>query len=137
MPNADVIAGKAGIVTRCLDRIAQVTSGAASTMTAVDVEDIIVLNLQRAIQACIDIMTHVCAEENLGTPASAGDGFAALAGAGYMDKELAVELKKMVGFRNLSVHEYDEIDSELLRAIVDKHLDDLRHFVSIMIQRFA
>ena len=106
-------------------------------MTAVDVEDIIVLNLQRAIQACIDIMTHVCAEENLGTPASAGDGFAALAGAGYMDKELAVELKKMVGFRNLSVHEYDEIDSELLRAIVDKHLDDLRHFVSIMIQRFA
>ena len=136
MPNPDVIAGKAGIVTRCLERIAHVTSEASPSLTVVDVEDILVLNLQRAIQACIDIMTHVCAEENLGMPASAGDGFAVLAGAGYMDRELAVELKKMVGFRNLH-HEYDEIVPELLRAIVDEHLDDLRRFISIMIQRFG
>jgi hypothetical protein len=75
MPNADVIAGKAGIVARCLARIAQVTSGASPSLTAVDVEDIIVLNLQRAIQACIDIMTHVCAELSMSTSTISGGLF--------------------------------------------------------------
>ncbi|MBL0175438.1 MAG: DUF86 domain-containing protein [Ignavibacteria bacterium] len=137
MVSADVIAGKTGIVTRCLDRIHTVTGGNPEAITSFDTEDIVVLNLQRAIQACIDMMMHVLAEENLGTPGSAGDGFTTLAAAGMIDAQLSIELKKMVGFRNLAIHEYDEIDRDLLKAILSKHLVDLRSFCSALILKFG
>ena len=137
MIDPDVIAGKAGIVARCLDRIHTVTQGNPSAISTFDTEDVVVLNLQRAIQACMDMMMHVVTEENLGMPATMGDGFVALAGTGLIDRSLAAELKKMVGFRNIAVHEYDEIDPEMLKGILTHHLTDLDQFASTMIQKFG
>jgi uncharacterized protein YutE (UPF0331/DUF86 family) len=137
MVNPDVVAGKVGIVTRCLERIRTVTRDDPATVADIDIEDIVVLNLQRAIQACIDLMTHILAEHNLGVPQSSAEGFAVLATTGIIRPALAAELRKMVGFRNLAVHEYDEIDSRLLIEILSHHLDDLRSFTSELLQRFC
>lgn len=137
MVDAVVIAAKAGIVARCLVRIDTVTKGVPTAVSNIDTADIVVLNLQRAIQACIDMMAHVLAEERLGVPASSGDGFVVLATTGIIENRLAIELKRMVGFRNLAVHEYDEIDITLLEAILRDHLDDLRTFSDSMLTRYC
>jgi len=74
MVDRDVIAAKVAIVTRCLARISSVTRDNPSAIEDIDIADIVVLNLQRSIQACIDIMTHLLGELNLGIPPSTAEG---------------------------------------------------------------
>lgn len=103
----------------------------------VDVDDIVLINLQRAVQAAMDLATHVVASEGWGLPDSAGSTFALLEKNGVVDSELAAKLQRMVGFRNIAVHEYQAIDPAIIEAIVSQHLPELRQFAGLIIQRFA
>jgi len=128
--DADVVLAKVAAIDRCLGRIADVTGGDPARLDELDVQDIVVLNLQRAAQASIDVAQHVVAEEALGLPSSMADTFAILRRHGRLDAELADQMRAMVGFRNVAVHAYEEIDADILRAIVDHHLLDLRGFAA-------
>ncbi len=86
---------------------------------------------QTAIEACIDAAQHVVADRGLGVPASNGAAFLSLADAGLLERELATVMAGAVGFRNILVHGYAEVDD----ARVVEHLDRrpaLRAFVSAM-----
>lgn len=86
---------------------------------------------QTAIEACIDAAQHVVADQGLGVPASNAAAFRSLAGAGLFDTELAATLAGAVGFRNVLVHGYAEIDDRRVVAHL-QHLDALRRFVAAM-----
>jgi uncharacterized protein YutE (UPF0331/DUF86 family) len=81
-----------------------------------------------AIEACIDAAHHVVADQGLGVPASNADAFRPLVGAGLTDTDLAATLAGAVGFRNVLVHDYAEVDERRVVA----HLGDLRRFVAAM-----
>lgn len=49
---------------------------------------------------------------------------------GVLDGDLAERLRRAVGFRNVSVHEYDEVDWRLVYRLVSERLGDFRSFVS-------
>ena len=86
---------------------------------------------QTAIEACIDAAQHVVADRGLGSPSSNADAFRLLAGTGMIDRELAATMAAAVGFRNVLVHGYAEVDE----AKVVEHLahrDALRTFVADM-----
>ena len=106
MIDRDLVLAKVETLDRCLARIAAVRSEANSALRAIDVQDITVLNLQRAVQAMIDVAAHVVASEALGTPDSLGASFTLLERAGILDGELAERMRRMTGFRNVAVHEY-------------------------------
>lgn len=86
---------------------------------------------QTAIEACIDAAQHVVADRGLGVPTSNADAFRSLAGAGLLNTELAATLAGAVGFRNVLVHGYAEVDDRLVVAHLG-HLDALRRFVAAM-----
>lgn len=91
---------------------------------------------QTAIEACIDAAQHVVADRGLGVPASNGAAFLALADGGVLDRELAVVMAGAVGFRNVLVHGYAEVDDE---RVVDHlvHRPALRSFVAAMTRLLA
>jgi len=93
------------------------------------------LNIQRATEACIDLAMHIVAEKSLGIPQSSRDGFELLYKSGIIDEELNKKLKAMVGFRNIVVRDYQNIDLDIVKKIVELHLGDMKQFASLMLKK--
>lgn len=126
MVEREKLTAKIAVIDRCLARIAEVRGERRKDLLPIDVEDIASLNLQRAIQAAIDLANHVASSEAYGTPDSTAGVFTLLQQKGVIDAELAGRLRRMVGFRNIAVHEYQTVDPAILEAILERHLGDLR-----------
>lgn len=135
MADRDVVLAKVATVDRCLARIEAVTSLDPDRLDDVDVCDIVVLNLQRATQACIDLAHHLVTDEAVGLPSSLADAFRLLEAHAELPPELAERMRAMVGFRNIAVHDYEALDPNILKAILVNHLDDLRGFCRYSIGR--
>ncbi len=121
VPDQDVFLAKIAIMKRCVATVRQVQQ---ADLPAWMRQDLTVLNLQRAVQAAIDLANAVIARYGLGLPSDYGQSFDLLARHQVVDPPAAKNLKKMVGFRNIAVHEYQEIDGKILLSIVEHHLDD-------------
>jgi uncharacterized protein YutE (UPF0331/DUF86 family) len=81
-----------------------------------------------AIEACVDVAQHICATEGCGPPADNGDAVRLLGTHGVLTPELAISMRKAVGFRNVLVHDYIEVDDEIVVRRL-KGLSDLDEFV--------
>ena len=131
MSTDDVVLNKAAAIERCIRRVREVYAGdPANLRDDLTKQDSIVLNLQRACEACIDLAMYLVRRARLGIPQESRDAFALLAAAGQLDAAVADGLVRMVGFRNVAVHDYTRLDLEIVRAIVERHLDDLLRFSS-------
>lgn len=123
----DVLLNKAAIIERCLRRIDEEYRGAEKELeTNFTKQDSIVLNLQRACEATIDMGNHVVRLRRLGIPQSSRDTFALLERAGLLDHGLSGRLQGMVGFRNVAVHDYQTLNLGVLRAILENNLGDFQ-----------
>ena len=126
MPD-DVLLNKCEIVERCLKRIQEDYEGHESELSDDFMrQDAILLNIQRMCEASIDLAMHVVRVRALGLPRESRGAFEFLKSAQLIDAELADKMMKMVGFRNLAVHNYQSIDLEILHAIINQHLNDFR-----------
>lgn len=93
-----------------------------------DIQAIIDRRMQLAIESCIDIATHLIAGLNLPRKERASDAFLLLGEKAIITDELAEKLAKAVGFRNILVHEYTEIDYRLAYSDLREKLEDLKKF---------
>ena len=75
------------------------------------------------IEACIDLAQHITSVEHLGTPANNGDAMRRLGRAGVVSPEVADSMAKAVGFRNVLVHEYFEVDDDIVLRRLADHRD--------------
>ncbi len=98
-------------------------------------ERFVVHTLQLAIQAALDAASHIVSDQRLGEPRENRDLFDFLARDGWFGTELAATLGRMVGFRNLLVHEYAAVDLSIVREVVERRLDDLLDFVVAVRER--
>ena len=137
MVDRDVVTAKIATIDRGLERIAVTRGERRAMLLPVEIEDIVVVNLQRAVQAAIDLATHVVTTEQYGLPDSVAAFFTVLERHGVIDPELEDRLRRMVGFRNIAVHEYEALNPEIIEAIVTRHLSDLRAFSASIVGRFA
>jgi len=126
-----------GNIQRCLRRIREKTGMDPASLDDLDIQEIFVLNLQRATQSAIDLAAHIVADEGLGLPRSLKENFRLLAKAGILSDDVAGRMEAMVGFRNIAVHEYQAIDVNVLKAILSKHLGDLVEFYQQVLDRFG
>ena len=121
----EVIQAKLESLRRCVQRIRDKTPASAQIfLDDFDLQDIISVNLERAVQLCVDIAAHLIADSEEATPTTMAVGFDTLHKLDIIPAELALRLKKAVGFRNISVHAYQEIDWEIVYAIITSRLDD-------------
>lgn len=85
--------------------------------------------LQLAIQAALDVASHIVADERLGEPTTNRELFDLLMRRGYLDERLTSALRNMAGFRNILVHGYDTVDLAIVQDVVRHRLGDLTRFV--------
>jgi uncharacterized protein YutE (UPF0331/DUF86 family) len=136
MLETDSILAKIAIIKNCLNTIQNVTAMDPKKLNDFMVEDVVVLNLQRAIQAAIDIANIIIAMKGWRLPASYKDSFAELSKQKVIDKATFEQMSKMVGFRNIAVHEYQELNRAILESILKHHLIDLENFYSLIYTKF-
>ncbi|MCK9231039.1 MAG: DUF86 domain-containing protein [Syntrophales bacterium] len=136
MPESDIVLAKVAIIQRCLKRIQDTTKGDPDSLEDIDREDIFVLNLQRAVQAAIDLASHVVASEGLGLPATIREHFDLLHQSNVISASMAGKMKAMTGFRNIAIHDYRKIDKDILKSILTHNLPDLEQFYMDVIERF-
>lgn len=86
--------------------------------------------LQIAVQAAIDVATHIVADERLGEPRTNRELFDLLKRYEWIPLDLALFLQDMAAFRNILVHGYDAVDLTIVQKILAENLDDLLAFVS-------
>ncbi len=125
-----LVAQKLESLRRCIQRVeTRLPKDLETLMADLDAQDIIALNLTRAVQMCVDIGAHWLAEHAEATsPRTMGQVFEGLAFSGVIDSKLAERMRKSVGFRNVVVHNYDEVNWEIVFSICKNHLDDFREF---------
>ncbi len=127
----NILLNKGAIVERCIRR-AREEAQACPKFDNFTHLDALILNLERACQAVIDMAMHQVASHHLGMPQGSAQAFDLLAGAGMLDEDLAHAMKGMVGFRNVAIHEYQDLDFDILRKVVSHGLDDLVRFCRAM-----
>ncbi len=129
MPD-DVRLNKAAIIRRCLHRVREEYAGQAERLANWTHQDTLVLNLLRACEAAIDLAMHEVAKRNLGVPQTSREAFSLLEQAGAIAPEVSRRMQAMVGFRNLAVHSYREMDAAILQRVLDEHLGDFEDFLA-------
>ena len=126
----DVVINKIASIERCLQRIKEVYAEVGDNLlTDFTRQDSILLNLQRACEASIDLANYVIKQKKLGIPQSSRDAFELLFKAVLLPEEVSLNLKKMVGLRNIAVHDYQELNIDIVTFIIENHLVDFQHFI--------
>lgn len=129
----EVVEQKLESLRRCLQRIETKCPADAETLVAdVDLQDIVSLNLSRAVQLCVDIGAHLIAGMDVPPPDTMGQTFDLLAQSGVLSATLASSLKKAVGFRNIAVHSYETINWHIVHSIAKNHLTDFSAFAKVV-----
>lgn len=124
----DVILNKISVIERCINRIQEVYATEPSNLKDYTKQDSIILNIQRACEASIDLAMHIVSEQRLGLPQTSRDAFDMLQSHSIIDEGIAKRLKAMVGFRNIAVHDYQTLNLDILKQIVDNHLSDFTDY---------
>jgi len=134
----DVALNKAAVIERCICRVREEHAGDPRNLTDdITRQGSIILNLQRACEASIDLAMHLVRVDRLGIPQQSRDAFALLAQAGALPADLAQTLQTMVGFRSVAVHDDASLNLDIVGSIIARHLDDLLRFASIAAARGA
>lgn len=120
----DVMFNKAAVIERSLRRVLDIYSADPDLADLMHV-DALTLNVERACQAAIDLAMHVVASRHLGMPQSQADAFRLLADAGEMDRKLSERMIGMCGFRNILIHQYQDLEVDLLHKVASEHWQDL------------
>ena len=125
----EVILNKLDSLSRCVARVESKNPHSLETLkNDVDLQDVIVLNLERAVQVCVDISMHVLSSLNFVLPNTMAESFILLAQKKIICDATAEMMVKAVGFRNTAVHAYQAIDWVIVDKIINNHIDDFRRF---------
>lgn len=128
MTDRDLIAKKLALIETY---VRELRTLADPTRIEIDVreERFVEHTLQLAIQAALDVASHVASDERLGEPRTNQELFELLARAGWIDEPLSRSLRAAAGFRNLLVHGYASVDKAIVRDVLENHLGDFLSFV--------
>jgi len=131
----DVLLNKAAAIERAVRRVREEYAGDDRNLLDNQTrQDAIILNLQRACESSIDAAMHLVRVRRLGVPQETRDAFVLLEEAHLLEANLADRLKKMVGFRNVVIHDYQTLNLEIVRRIVVEDLDDFLHFTRVFLR---
>ena len=131
MTDPELLAKKLAFIETC---VAELRRLARPEMIDTDIreERFVEHTLQIAIQAAQDVASHIVSDEKLGEPRTNRELFDLLLRAGWLTQSEAVPLSNMVGFRNILVHGYGDLDLAVVRDVLENHLEDLLHFAAIV-----
>ncbi len=128
MIDADLVAKKLAMIETYVRELGDLARPAA-LRTDVREERFVEHTLQIAIQAALDVASHVVSDLRLGEPRTNRELFALLVRGGVLPESLAQRLGAMAGFRNVLVHGYGDLDLAVVEDVVENRTGDLLDFV--------
>ncbi|WP_370278890.1 DUF86 domain-containing protein [Pontibacterium sp.] len=131
----DVILNKAASIERCVKRAREEYRATDDFLNDYTRQDAAVLNIIRACEQSIDLANYLVREHQLGLPNSSRESFTLLAQAGWYPTSLSEALEKMVGFRNVVVHEYQQVKIKIIQAVIERNLDSLLQFTQCVLTK--
>ena len=136
MVDKELILAKASTLKKHLRRIEEKTgTGLAQFLENTDHQDVVLFNIQMAVQNCIDIAAHVISSQGLGVPGSYNEMFYILEENDYFDSNMTEKMVKAVGFRNLIVHEYTKLELNRAHQIIQEDIHDLSEFLKAVFKK--
>ena len=127
--DSDVVTAKLESLRRCIERVRTRTPASVEELsTDHDAQDIICLNLERAVQACVDSAAHIVSDSECAVPDTMAGTFDTLEQQDIVSRELAERMRRAVGFRNISVHAYQTLDWAIVHSIATTRLGDFVEF---------
>jgi len=122
----DIIINKIQSIQRCVERAREEykknPDGFDTDYTS---QDAAILNILRACEQAIDIANHIIKTHKIGIPASSSESFELLEKKNIIDLGLAKKLKNMVHFRNTVIHEYQCVNLDIIKSVINLELKDL------------
>lgn len=132
----DVLLNKAATIKRCLQRIREeYNQDPLELKTNYTKQDSVLLNLQRACEAAIDMANRCIRLHRGGIPQSGRDSFNILHRLGVLDQASSIRMQRMVGLRNVAVHDYQELNMDIVISVLDHHLSDFEDYVSTLLKQ--
>lgn len=125
----DVAINKVQSIQRCVQRAREeFRSDPEGFDTNYTLQDAAILNVLRACEQAIDLANHVIRLGKMGIPNTSAESFDLLRNKSVIDADLAVSLKKMIGFRNTIIHQYQRMNLDIVKTVIVSGLDDLIAF---------
>jgi len=121
-----VILNKIESIERCVNRVYDLYE--KGSIEDYLYQDAIVLNLQRACQQAIDLAMYLCTQKKYGIPKNSREAFELLFKNQVIDQNTYKKMSAIVGFRNIAIHEYQTINLDILKTIIEKELKDFLAF---------
>lgn len=130
-----VLVNKAATIERCVARAREEYEKDPSSFEQdFTRQDAAILNIQRACEASLDMGQRIIRLRKLGIAQSSRDVYTVLEQAKVIDPQLADTLKRMTGFRNIAVHDYQTLAMPIVIAVITKHLNDFLAFSEQLIK---
>jgi len=125
----DLVINKIQSIQRCIQRAREeYGSDPEGFDTNYTKQDAAILNVVRACEQAIDLANYMIKKHKLGIPTSSTESFDLLRQKFIIDPSLSEKLKKMVHFRNTVIHQYQQTDMSIVKAIIVSDLNDLIRF---------
>ena len=134
MTDPALVAKKLALVESCVSDLRRLANPSAIG-TDVRERRFVEHTLQIAIQAALDVASHIVSDRRLGEPRTNRELFDLVHRDGLIDSDLAASLKNMAGFRNVLVHGYADVDLGVVRDVLENHLGDLESFAHAVRER--
>ena len=127
---AEQISPQVDSIARCIERIESKKPFTLEKLKSdFDLQDVISVNLERIVQASVNISGMIISKSQYPAPLEMAECFEVLKTLQFIDDYTCLRMKKAVGFRNLMVHEYEKIDWQIVFRITENHLEDFKSFV--------
>lgn len=133
MVNKAVVLNKFETIEKCINRINEEYQNNPENLEDYRKMDMIVLNIQRACEAVLDLAMYVVSNKKLGLPQNKREAFKLLEENDIIDSKMCNNMQGMIGFRNIAVHDYKEINEEILQSVIENNLSDLTDFARIIL----
>jgi len=136
MIDRNIILNKTSKVDHHLQRIRKkITVSRDEFLGDLDLQEIILFNLQMAIQNCVDLSAHIISDDELGIAGSTSEMFYLLQKNGYLSPELTEKMVAAAGFRNIIAHEYGNLDLKQVYQIANQDINDVDLFLKAILEK--
>lgn len=126
---------KCAYVTACIERVKDVYGRDPGALeTDLDVQDIVLLNLQRACQTVMDLAMHLVKRKRLRTPKDNKDAFRVLEEAGAIDRDLGRKMRAMAWFRNVAGYQVEPLNFAVIRATIESNMVEFEAFTKAFVR---
>jgi len=130
----ELLAKKLAMIETCVAQLRRIAD-LEKLRTDVREERFVVHTLQIAIQAALDVASHIVSDERLGEPETHRQLFDLLAGGGWLREDQVPSLRRLAGVRNVVVHGYQDVDLGVVEDVVRSRLGDLLDFAETIRSR--